>query len=243
MLLRPGTRARGGRRGRLPAADVDLHAARSGALYDSRAGTCDGPGRRGDPVFTYPLCARRRRRGLLEPLRRQLCRDPSESEAAILNGDRRRTALAGYVSTTACSDLSQPRTSTLNFDRAGQLVPNLAVAAVSRGDGDPGSLCVRQKANGHLVSTRSVYFPAGSGYTRSRLRGCSTPGRISQDDGVDAGAVARRASSSARSPSRGGSGARLPALDAAVVNVTVTGPTSPDGSPCTRAARPRPRRR
>lgn len=187
-------------------------------LYDSRVGPCDGPWNSPEVLsFHYPLFPADVEEGCTSPYPEGPLEIPADAEAAVLNLTAVDTAGPGYIGTAECVDPDPPRTSTLNFDRAGQVVPNLAVATVGFTPDNPGSLCFRQKNNGHFVIDAFGYFPAGSGYsaiTPERIVD-SRPGdrleRLTEYEFAIAGQV----------------GGIVPAVDAAVVNVTVTGSDLP----------------
>lgn len=200
-------------------------------LYDTRAGTCDEPWTSTEILnFMYPLWANEREEGCTSPYQDNYMEIPADARAAILNVTAVDTAQAGYVSTATCGNYDTPRTSTLNFDGPGQVVPNLAIAAVtSSGVGDPGSLCFQQKANGHLVLDAFGYFPADAAYTSIR------PERLvdSRPDGATGDGLSAGHGRSARFEEvefavGGRLDGTLPTSFAAVVlNVTVTGSDLP----------------
>lgn len=198
-------------------------------MYDSRFGTCDGPWNSPDVLsFHYPLFPADVEEGCTSPYPEGPLEIPADAEAAVLNLTAVATAGPGYIGTAECYDDASPRTSTLNFDRAGQVVPNLAVAPVDRGQDNPGSLCFRQKNNGHFVIDAFGYFPAGSGYTPivparivdTRPTGATADGRDRSEGRLERLEVRSFALA-------GRLGGAVPAVGAAVVNVTVTGSDQP----------------
>ena len=198
-------------------------------MYDSRVGTCNGPWNSPDVLtFHYPLDPADSEEGCTSPYPEEPLEIPADAEAAVLNLTAVSTAGPGYIGTAECVDAGAPATSTLNFDRAGQVVPNLAVATVDRGPDNPGALCFRQKNNGHFVIDAFGYFPAGSGYTPI------APARVvdTRPTGVTQDGLDRRGGRLERLEVRsfgltGRLGGTVPELDAAVVNVTVTGSDQP----------------
>ncbi|HWL46022.1 MAG TPA: hypothetical protein VNQ73_23990 [Ilumatobacter sp.] len=198
-------------------------------IYDSRFETCGGAWNSSEILsFGYPLyegdveegCTSRYPEGPLEL--------PVDAEAAMLNLTAVATGGPGYISTADCDDNEQPRTSTLSFDRPGQVVPNLALATVTQSDTFPGMLCFRQKNNGHFVIDAFGYFPAGSGYTPiapARIVDSRPTGRT--DDDLDARLGRTDRFEEFAFAITGRLGGTVPAVAAAVVNVTVTGSDEP----------------
>lgn len=200
-------------------------------LYDSRAGTCDGPWTSDEILnFQYPLWQADGEEGCTSPYDGNYAEVPADARAAMLNITAVDTAQAGYVSTATCGVSDTPRTSTLNFDGSGQVVPNLAIATVtSSGVGDPGSLCFQQKANGHLVLDAFGYFPADAAYTAIRPERLvdSRPGH-STGDGLSAGYGRSARFAEVEFEVGGRLDGTLSTFYAAVVlNVTVTGSDQP----------------
>ena len=195
-------------------------------LHDSRFGPCNGAWNSSEVAgFAYPLYAADAEPECTSPYPDGPIEVPADAEAAVLNLTAVTTAGAGYIATRDCQDKTGlPRTSTVNFDRAGQVLPNLAVAPITNIPDDPGSMCFDQKASGHFVIDAFGYFPAGSGYTAANpVRLVDTRPTGTTVDGIDArtdrlGRFAERAFSIA-----GRNGGAIPSVGAAVVNVTVTG--------------------
>lgn len=198
-------------------------------LHDSRFGTCNGPWNSPEVLtLGYPLYPADTEEGCTDPYPEEPLEIPADAEAAVLNLTAVATAGPGYIGTSACVDDGSPATSTLNFDRAGQVVPNLAVAPVDQTAEGAGTLCFHLKNNGHIVIDAFGYFPAGSGYTPiAPARIVDTRAAGATADGRDraGGRVARQ---EVRGVALAGRlGGTVPAVDAAVVNVTATGADAP----------------
>lgn len=200
-------------------------------LYDGRFDTCGGVWNSPDVAgFMYPLFDADAEQGCETPYPIEPLEVPADADAAMLNVTAVDTAGPGYVSTRDCLDRDAlvPETSTLNFDRAGQTVPNLALTTITYDQSSwPGAMCFDLKSSGYLVIDAFGYFPAGSGYTPI------APKRIvdTRPTGRTADGLARRDGRPERFEVRsfelaGRLGGAVPTVDAAVVNVTVTGSDS-----------------
>ena len=147
---------------------------------------------------------------------------PTSAKAAVLNVTVTQPDGPGFVTVWPCDTTTPPNASNLNF-YANQTVPNLVVAPIS----PSGTVCLQSSESAtHLLADVMGYISGTSTYTpRSPFRLMDTRlGGDTPDDQFQ-GIGTRSANTRVELPIRGR--ADTPALaSAAILNVTVTGPST-----------------
>lgn len=146
---------------------------------------------------------------------------PADAEAAVLNVTAVAGRNPGFVTVYPCGS-PQPNSSNLNFAANGT-IPNAVFATI----GTAGTVCLFTNANTDLIVDVGGYFPGGSSYVPmnpARLMDTRTDGVTI--DGQSSKIGLRSAGQVTELVVEGRAGVPV-AATGVVLNVTVTGPTSP----------------